>query len=327
MNGAICCTCPSPYDPNKAPINYLLDGPMWYNLTDLLLAYLHNGFSGRGSWSRKNRGLLLKSIRLKEGILLECENCNAKLMGEFCHICGQSGRPVPTGFLGFLRDLFANLLGADSRVVRSLSRLIFFPGYLTLEWVEGHRTRFTSPVQLYLLLAGSFFLLNAYSPFFQFNPENHFITSSLTGAAVGGHLTETHLARLEAAEVSLEVFKERFDSRVSALLGPLLIVIVILFSLLAWAVNPRGYPYAHHAVFSLHWCSFFLLLEQIHRILGKGMIWESGTSLLAAIYLVVAVARVYGGWVRAVFVGPFFLLCFQVLVGLWMSVTLWLALP
>jgi len=258
---------------------------------------------------------------------LKCENCNTTLVGEYCHTCGQSGRPIQTSFVGFLRDLFKNLLGTDSRIIRSLQGLIFYPGRLTTAWIEGHRNQNTSPIQLYLLLASAFFLLNAYSPFIQFEPSDHSIVSSLTAAQVGTHLTETQLAQLDTNGVSLQVFKERFDSRVSVLLGPLLIIAVVLFSFFTAAIARRGRPFAHHAVFALHWCSFFLLLELIHRIIGGGRTGEVATALVGMVYLVVATARVYGGWVRAVFIGPLLLLFFLLLVGVWMTVTLWVALP
>ncbi len=260
-------------------------------------------------------------------VLLKCDNCNTDLVGEYCHVCGQSGQPVQTSFSGFLHELLTNLLGADSRLIRSLHRLVLSPGRLTQEWIEGHRNRYISPIQLYLLMAGAFFLLHAYHPFIQFIPDNHSITSSLTGAAITYSLTEIQLSHLDSASVSLEVFKERFDTQVSVLLGPLLIVIVVLFSFLTAAVVRRGHPYAHHAVFTLHWCSFFLLVELIRRIVGGGKIGEIIAFVLGTVYLVTAIARVYRGWIWAIIVGPVLMLSFIFLIGLWMSATLWISLP
>ena len=260
-------------------------------------------------------------------MLLKCDNCDTKLVGEFCHICGQSGRPVQNSFKGFLHDLFTNLLGTDSRIVQSLRGLVLSPGRLTKDWVEGHRNRYTSPIQLYLLMASGFFLLNAYHPFIQFTPDDHTIFSSLTGARIEVPLSETHLANLESAAVSLEVYRERFDTRVSAALGPLLIMTVVLFSCFVGAMTRRGRPFAHHAVFSLHWCSFFLLIESIRRLVGGGKIGEIVTVAIGGVYLIVAIARVYGSWKRALFVGPVLVFGFLFLIAGWMAATLWVALP
>ncbi len=235
---------------------------------------------------------------------MKCENCNTKLVGEYCHTCGQSGLPVRTSFAGFINELFTNLFGTDSRILRSLLGLVFFPGRLTKAWIDGHRNQYTSPIQLYLLMASAFFLLNAYNPFIQFAPSDHTIVSSLTGAHVGTQLSESQLVHLDASAISLEVFKERFDARVSALLGPLLIITVVFFSFFTAAVVRRGHPFAHHAVFALHWCSFFLLIELVHRIIGGGKNLEVATAILGVVYLVVATARVYGGLLRSIITGP-----------------------
>jgi len=258
---------------------------------------------------------------------LNCENCNTKLVGEYCHRCGQSGHKIQTNFTGFLNDIFTNSLGTGSGIIRSLRTLIFYPGRLTVAWIEGHRNQYTTPIQLYLFIASAFFLLNAYSPFIEFIPTDHTILSSLTGARVGTKLTETQLAHLQLSGISLEVFKERFDARVSMLLGPLLIFTVIIFSFLTALVSPRGYPFTHHAVFALHWCSIFLLIELFHRIIGGGQIGEIATAVLSISYLVLATARVYGGWVRAFLIGPILFLVFIFLVTVWMAATLWIALP
>ena len=110
---------------------------------------------------------------------MNCENCGTELLGEYCHACGQSGRPTRTNLIGFLADLLASLLGADSRLTRSLRNLILFPGRLTVAWNAGHRNRYSAPAALYLLAASAFFLLNAYHPFVRFDPSDYSITSSL----------------------------------------------------------------------------------------------------------------------------------------------------
>jgi hypothetical protein len=72
------------------------------------------------------------------------------------------------------------------------------------------------------------------------------------------------------------VFNGRFSARVSIALAPLLIVAVILFSLFNAAVNVRRRcPYAPDAVFALHWCTFYLMVELIHRLFDGGWIGES----------------------------------------------------
>jgi hypothetical protein len=51
----------------------------------------------------------------------------------------------------------------DSRVLRSLGPLLVFPGRLTLEYFEGHRIRYVSPVRLFVFLSLLAFLAAQWS--------------------------------------------------------------------------------------------------------------------------------------------------------------------
>jgi hypothetical protein len=235
---------------------------------------------------------------------------------------------VRTSITGFLGDLITNFIGADSRLLRTLLHVAFKPGRLTAEWIAGHRIRYTHPVQLYLLAAGAFFLLNAYHPFVRLHPTDLTVESSLTAVVVSNELTAEQQATLANQGVSIEVFREQFEARVSAILAPFLIVVVILFSLLTAAVMARrGHPYAHHAVFALHWCTFYLLIEAIHRIVGGGAIGEIITGLVAMVYLIVAIAKVYGGRLGAIGKGLVLELGFLIFLGLWLHTVMAVALP
>lgn len=88
-----------------------------------------------------------------------CANCGAELIGKFCANCGQRDRQrLPTVFemMGeFLGDVFEY----DSRLWRSVGPLLFRPGLLTREYIQGRRVRFLPPVRMYLVVSILFFLL------------------------------------------------------------------------------------------------------------------------------------------------------------------------
>jgi len=58
-----------------------------------------------------------------------------------------------------LRDLFGDIFELDSRLWRSLVPLLFKPGHLTLEYLEGRRVRYMPPFRMYLVISVLFFLL------------------------------------------------------------------------------------------------------------------------------------------------------------------------
>ena len=57
--------------------------------------------------------------------------------------------------LGMLSDVF----DWDGKTLTSLRMLMVSPGKLTLEYVKGHRKRFTSPVRIYLVISLLFFIV------------------------------------------------------------------------------------------------------------------------------------------------------------------------
>lgn len=88
-----------------------------------------------------------------------CAECGAPLQGEWCHTCGQRARspiqPAPV----LLRDLAHEFLDLDTRIVRSLRALLLRPGFLTLEYIDGRRTSWTTPLRLYLLTTLVYFVV------------------------------------------------------------------------------------------------------------------------------------------------------------------------
>jgi len=253
-----------------------------------------------------------------------CENCSAELRGQFCDSCGQRAEALPNGVFGYLSWLVSGVFGYDSRVLRSLGSLLFRPGLLTLEYLRGRRIHYVEPLQIYLLSAAAFFLVHAYRPFVQFNVANRGASSSLGPASATGNLPATTVERLEAQGVSLDVFAERFDAWVSAYLPALLLALLAVFSLLIWVLNRRsGRSFATHAVFTLHWSAFFLILEGVWRLLPIPNVWGVAIGLT---YLVVAMRAVYQqNWLISAVNGLVSLIVFYALISLWMASALGLA--
>jgi hypothetical protein len=92
-----------------------------------------------------------------------CENCGTPLLGEHCYACGQPTKGLIRQFGTILGDFFDTVFNIDSRVLRSLGPLLVFPGRLTLEYFEGHRIRYVSPVRLFVFLSLLAFLAAQWS--------------------------------------------------------------------------------------------------------------------------------------------------------------------
>jgi hypothetical protein len=79
-----------------------------------------------------------------------CTNCGATLLGEFCHACRRLGHLLGQ-FVGSVTDL-------DGRIWRTIRALLFQPGLLAREYFEGRRSRWLSPVSLFLALSVVYFV-------------------------------------------------------------------------------------------------------------------------------------------------------------------------
>jgi hypothetical protein len=79
----------------------------------------------------------------------QCLNCGTALIGSHCHACGQSGHIHRSlGAIG--HDLAHGVLHVEGKIWRTLPMLIVRPGELTRRYVAGERTRFLSPLALFL---------------------------------------------------------------------------------------------------------------------------------------------------------------------------------
>jgi hypothetical protein len=80
-----------------------------------------------------------------------CANCGTPLTGSFCHACGQRAH-VHRSLLHLGEEVLHGLLHFDAKAWRTLPMLVAKPGKLTREYIEGRRTRFVSPLALFLFM-------------------------------------------------------------------------------------------------------------------------------------------------------------------------------
>lgn len=90
-----------------------------------------------------------------------CLNCGTVLQGPFCHYCGQPDRNFMRFFPALMREFLEEFIDLDSRFIRTMKPLMFKPGRLTRDYLEGRRFRYTPPLRLYLFASIAFFLLAA----------------------------------------------------------------------------------------------------------------------------------------------------------------------
>ena len=78
-----------------------------------------------------------------------CTDCGRPVEGRFCAHCGQPTH-VHRSLLHLGEEMLHGVLHFDARIWRTLPLLAINPGRLTREWVQGRRTRYVSPLAMFL---------------------------------------------------------------------------------------------------------------------------------------------------------------------------------
>lgn len=92
-----------------------------------------------------------------------CSDCGAGVSGNFCSNCGQSTHSHRT-LLHLGEELLHGVMHFDGRIWRTLPLLAFNPGRLTREWVQGRRTRYVSPLAIFLFTLFVMFFALSFAP-------------------------------------------------------------------------------------------------------------------------------------------------------------------
>jgi Protein of unknown function (DUF3667) len=78
-----------------------------------------------------------------------CANCGNALTGRYCQACGQAAH-LHRSLLHLLEEFMHNVLHFDAKGWRTLPLLAVRPGLLTRRYIDGQRTRYISPLALFL---------------------------------------------------------------------------------------------------------------------------------------------------------------------------------
>ncbi|MCT2557460.1 DUF3667 domain-containing protein [Tsuneonella sp. YG55] len=124
-----------------------------------------------------------------------CLNCGTALVGPHCHACGQRAH-VHRTLAAFFHDLLHGVLHFEGKTWRTIPLLVWKPGQLTREYIDGRRARYVSPIALFLFVVFlSYALFNA-----------------LGGGSPAVDGTAEARARLETTAATIERLETRRDA-------------------------------------------------------------------------------------------------------------------
>ena len=100
-----------------------------------------------------------------------CENCGAVVPDRFCSACGQLASSFHRPLWALVTESIADMFALDGRLLRSLPLLMFRPGRMTRNYLDGQRARYVPPFRMFLLASVIFFLT-----IFTMNDTQHWFT-------------------------------------------------------------------------------------------------------------------------------------------------------
>lgn len=240
-----------------------------------------------------------------------CLNCGAPAPGKYCPECGQETAREPQTVAAFLDGLISRYMVREGQLWQTLSRLLFAPGALTVEYLAGRRVRYLRPLQLYLtasvivFAAVQFFGLNLGLRLYGDQGVHLLRSARLSSDADHGYglgLTPVQIILEHVDTPGVRRFgamsrEDRFTflrARRTQYVSAFVLFLVPLYALtIGLFYRNRRRRYAEHLIFGLHCQSFLLFALLIEATLPA--ILANALSFWVIAYFAVALKRVYGG--------------------------------
>jgi hypothetical protein len=135
----------------------------------------------------------------------DCLNCGAALSGPYCRQCGQAAHLHRT-IGAFFHDLLHGVLHFEGKIWRTLPLLVWRPGRLTREYIDGRRASYVSPIALFLFIVFlSFALFSFLGGSDALSPQVSGLEQARSAYAAG----EEELAQLRSEQETLPEDSER----------------------------------------------------------------------------------------------------------------------
>jgi hypothetical protein len=249
-----------------------------------------------------------------------CANCCARLTGEYCAQCGQHSADVRVSIGTLAHDFLSEHLGLDTKVARTLWRLVRFPGGLTVDYLAGRRNRYVLPLKLYLSASVLFFLLVAargsdFLAVAKMTETDRASLDSLKTELTGPRADTLHArapvdsqgrrAPASLKDVVVRRAEEKFKGQSAQQVGTFLnegfkkylpnmiFAMLPVFALILYLLYIRsGRFYAEHLIFAFHFHAFVFVAMALMTLAPKAV--SQIFSIWIFVYLFLAMRRVYG---------------------------------
>jgi len=82
-----------------------------------------------------------------------CFSCGSQIVGLYCKDCGQKNDDYRRSIFALAKEGVASIFSLDARMWQTWFTLLFKPGRVAREYADGKRTKWSSPVRIYLAMS------------------------------------------------------------------------------------------------------------------------------------------------------------------------------
>ena len=183
----------------------------------------------------------------------QCLNCNATVKGGFCDQCGQKLRDNKDRSIStLLGDFLSNVFFLDNRFLISVWYLFRFPSRMTLEFLEGKRKKFISPVTLFLFLNLIYFFV---SPLTDYSIP----LEDQNSQPYGRWVNEWINLKLQNRGISEDAYSSIYQNASDTISKSIMIINVPMIAILVYLMSFKKRQFYYDSlIFTFHFFSLFM---------------------------------------------------------------------
>jgi len=185
----------------------------------------------------------------------QCFNCKSSVKGDFCHQCGQRVRDNSDRSLGRLfGNFFSNVFFIDNRFFISTWYLFLFPARMTIEFLDGKRKKFISPVTLFLFFNLIYFIVNPLSDY-SISLYDQICCQPYSGEWIKGYVK----LKLETEGLDLESYGITYQNMSDNVSKSIMIINIPIIAFFVYLMAFKRRPfYFDSLIFTFHFFSLFI---------------------------------------------------------------------
>jgi len=193
-----------------------------------------------------------------------CKNCKNKFEGNYCNSCGEKVvHDADFSLKKLMSQAFDSITHLDSKLFKTLKLLFFYPGKLSMQFVDGIRIPYMKPFQIFIISNIMFFFIFSNEDLFKY-PSSYFFIENFEGIRVMNKVRQI----VQNSDFTESEVAKLYDVKSTNLAKGLLIFLIPLIALISKLFNPKQkLEFGKHIIFSTHFLTFVLLLFGIVGIM------------------------------------------------------------